>query len=269
MKTKPLFAAALLAATSTAACKSEKSGGELLASVRGASRPRAELLARLTIAQQEMVLGPPVATSKRVRALIAPTDLTLGPVDAPVVLIAFVDFGVDDGDPVNALLEVQHAHPIDVRIAIKPIVGPDPGSRDAAQAIVAAAAQGKGWEVASCASRPGTRGSLLGVGACTAEVTLDMQRYAKDLAAAGVTLADNAQAGLRLALTQSPTLFLNGYRIKGVPPADVLERGVKSSIAHAWALAGSEHLERGQIYPQLMRTASIPPPPVLGHDDVN
>ena len=270
MKIKPLFATALLAATSTAACKAEqRSGSELLASVRAASHPSAELLARLPIAQQEQMLGPPVATSKRVRALIAPNDLTLGPVDAPVVLIAFIDFGVPDGDPVNAMLEVQRAHALDVRIAIKPIVGASPASRDAAQAIVAATAQGKGWELAQCASRPGAHDSVLGIGGCTATVDLDMQRYAKDLSFAAVTLAENAHAGAHLAVTRSPTLFLNGYRIKGVPPQDVLERGVTSSITHAWALAGTERLERGQIYPHLMRMASIPPPAVPGADELN
>jgi protein-disulfide isomerase len=259
MKLNPLFATALLAATTTAACKREqRSRDELLASARAAQHPSAELLDRLPIAQQELLLGPPLANSKRVRALIAPKDLTLGPVDAPVVLIAFVDFGVSDGDPVAALIDVQRAHAKDVRIAIKPVVGSDPGSREAAQAIVAATAQGKGWELAACASRPGAPGALLGIGSCTATIDLDMKKYAADLSNVGVTLADNAAAVAHLAVTRSPTLFLNGYRIKGVPPQDDLERGVQSSIAHAWALAGSQRLERAQIYPQLMRTASIP-----------
>lgn len=266
MKIKPLLATALLAATSTA-CKAEKSNGQLLASVRSASHPRAEILDRMTLEQQEQLLGPPLAKAKRVRALVAPSDLTLGPVDAPVVLLAFVDFGVDDGDAVGALLDVQRAHSVDVRIAVRPILGREPASAEANRAVIAAAAQGKGWEVAECVSRPGTLESPLGIGGCTASVGLDMTRYAADVALADARLAENTQAGARLAVTRGPTLFLNGYRIKGVPPMDVLERGVKSTIAHAWQVAGAERLERAQIYPQLMRTASIPPPPVPGAEE--
>lgn len=261
MKIKPLFATALVAATSLAACRPDQRGtDELRTSLRNARRPSAELMDRLPTAHQEALLGPPQASAQRVRALVAPTDLTLGPVDAPVVLIAFVDFGITDGDPVAALLAVQEAHPKNVRIAIKPVIGADPSSREIAQAIVAASKQGKGWEVAACASRPGARDPLLGIGTCTATVQLDLDRYAKDLSTASVVLTDNGLAATHLAVARSPTLFLNGYRIKGVPPADVLERGVTASLEHALALGETERLERGQIYPELMRTASIPPP---------
>ncbi len=262
MKIDSLLTAALLAAA-TAGCQSETpSSGKLIASVNSARHVRAQTLAMLSLDQQEALLGPPAASAKRVRALVAPTDLTMGPVDAPVVLIAYVDFGVADGDAVRALIDVQRAHPHDLRIALKPLASTDPRSRDAAQAIVAATAQGKGWEVARCASRPGGTDPVLGINACTATVELDLTRFASDLSAAGPTLAANAASAAHLVVTQSPTLFLNGYRIKGVPPGDALAQGVTNTIAHAWAFATKVKLERAQIYPELMRTASIPPQPV-------
>lgn len=270
MKKTTMLASALLATMSAAACGRSaeyKTKDELLAASRRASHPSAELLVRLPLAQQELLLGPPAASANRARALVAPTDLTLGPVDAPVVLIAFVDFGAQDGDPVAALEAVQRAHSKDVRVAIRPVVSNESGSVEIARAVIAANEQGKGWEVAACAARPGGMDAVLGIEGCTAIADLDFRRYAKDLSLAPSRLTENARSANHLAVEKLPTLFLNGYRIRGIPPQDELDRGVKATIDHAWAVAGSEHLQRGQIYPHLMRTASIPAP--LQTDAVN
>lgn len=262
MKPTTVFATALMSSllATTACTRDQRDASELVADVRRSKHLSAHVLERLPVAQQEQLLGAPGSDRERVRALVAPNDLELGRKDAPVVLIGFVDLADPDGGrAVRALLDTQLAHPEDVRVVLKVVAAPNARlSQQGAVSVTAATAQGKGWELALCVAALGTGATDWGVAACAVTVGVDASRYDQDLSHAAVHVSERAAQMRKLAVARTPTLFLNGYRIKGVPPSDVLERGVAMSIREATTYAGKLGIGRAQVYSALMRTASVP-----------
>lgn len=263
MKLNPMIATALMSTLAAAACKPDQRGAvELVEAAKGTVYLSTRMLERFPIAQQHQFLGPPGSDPLRVRALVAPDDLTLGPRDAPVVLIAFVDLAEGAGSHViRALQETQAAHPQDVRVVLKPVGDPTSAfSQQAARSVAAAITQGKGWELALCLAELDARANEWGIAGCADTVGVDSSRYEQDLADATIRITEVAVAMRSLAVTRTPTLFLNGFRIKGLPPAEVLERGVALAIREATTFAAEVEIDRSQVYPALMRTANVPAP---------
>ncbi len=258
MKTKTLLAAAALS-TLVAACSPAKRHALLTTHV----------LERMSLADQELLLGPPGSNEGRSRVLIAPTDLALGPKDAPVVLVGFVDISDETGGlAIRAMRTVQEAHAKNVRVVLKPMTRPDAAiSRHVAEAVAAANAQGLGWELAECVAAPDVPATAEGLDSCVAKLRIDPARLAHDLVVAGAHVNEITAVMSRLAVTGSPTMFLNGYRIKGLPPTEILDGGVVAAIDEAENIVQASNLARAAVYPEIMRGASVPTSKVTPYVD--
>ncbi len=249
MNTKTLFAAAALSSL-VAACSPAKRHALLTTHV----------LERMSLADQEALLGPPGVNEGRSRVLIAPSDLSLGPKDAPVVLVGFIDISDETGGlAIRAMRTVQEAHANNVRIVLKPVPRPDADiSRHVAEAIAAANAQGLGWELAACVAQPDVPATAVVLDGCVGKLRIDLARFARDLIPAGTQIHEITTVMARLAVTGTPTMFLNGYRIKGLPPTEQLDGGVIAAISEAEDIVEGANIARAAVYPEIMRGASVP-----------
>jgi len=137
---------------------------------------------------------------------------------------------------------------------------PLPGHPDAqlaAEAAVAAAAQGKFWEMhdrlfvaRDAMGRADLEKMAADIGLDLAEfrAALDERRY-RD------AVADDAAAAAALGINGTPTLFLNGQPLEGAPQWDQLKMLVDLQLDAAESLVASG-IERADVYGMIMNTAA-------------
>lgn len=254
---------ALCALLSTSACAKQDPAPP-------AKQPRhltTSFLERMSTDEQDRVLGISATTSDRVRALVGPDDLVLGLADAPVVLVGFVDVASEHGGPaLDALREIATAHPLDVRVVLKPMANlTSPISIEAANLVAAATEIDRGWDAASCLASEVelVRATL---DECAAKL-LPQDRVTELRTIGSTRAAAVAREVDKLAVTGAPTLFLNGHRIKGLPPSETLANGVAIAVREAKTYAMTAGLQRGAVYPALMRHAGFPERPRVDPND--
>jgi protein-disulfide isomerase len=160
---------------------------------------------------------------------------TRGAADAKVVLLVFADLASPDpGKAEPVLAELRREFPSDVAIAFKHNPDPDrPDSLLAHEAAVEAARQGKFWELLDrLAAQPGTttREQLI---AHAGAIGLDVAAFTKALDGHThrAAVARDVLEARALGVTGQYTLFINGRRGSGVPPAGVLTTLVKNLLA--------------------------------------
>ena len=156
-----------------------------------------------------------------------------GPSDAPVVIVEFFDYGCPACATFKPMLEeVVAAFPTDAALYHKmyPLAG-HPDSGPAAQAALAAAAQGKFAEMHDLlfknmqAHKPDDlRGYAEAIG-------LDMKRYEADFAAASERVASDRKEGDAAGLQGTPTLFINGKLYQGPDAAKYLKLWIEEELA--------------------------------------
>ena len=161
----------------------------------------------------------------------------LGPDDAPITLVEWSDFACKFCNQESSVISQVHAKYGDqVRIVYRhfPL---HHDSELAAEAGVAAAAQGKFWPFADQVwAHFGqlTRGDLeqyaqaAGVDLVPFRAALDDHRYRDVVAAEGAAASAGNFGG-------TPTLFLDGHPISGALPADRLDKLIDRELARAQA----------------------------------
>jgi protein-disulfide isomerase len=156
------------------------------------------------------MLNPPV--SKR--------DHTIGPLDAPVVMVEYGDFECPfcaQAEPV--FKEVLHALPDTVLFAFRhfPLAEAHPHSLHAAEAAEAAGAQGRFWQMHDVlfAHQDELEDSALVEYA--AAVGCDVDRFVRDMAENKYVgrVREHFLSGVRSGVNGTPSIFINGLRYDG------------------------------------------------------
>ena len=161
---------------------------------------------------------------------------TRGPTDAPVTLVVFSDFECPFCSKLaGSLRQLEDEYPGKLRIAFKHKPLPmHKQARAAARAAMAAHAQGRFWEYHDALFNR-SQGALdqAGLERRAADLGLDATRLGRDMRAAKVDalIAADEQEAEQLGLLATPTLFVNGRRLMGAQPMEVLRTAVDRALA--------------------------------------
>ncbi|MEW6593560.1 MAG: thioredoxin domain-containing protein [Thermodesulfobacteriota bacterium] len=151
-----------------------------------------------------------------------PIDTTgapfVGPANAPVEIVVFSDFECPYCGQVGPLLEqVLEHNPKNVRIVFKHFpLGFHKNARPAAMAAIAAQKQGKFWEMHDRLFANQKNLTLEKFRALAKELKLNPGQFDRDLGSAETAqqLEKDINDGRRAAVRGTPTLFVNGRRVK-------------------------------------------------------
>ena len=234
-------------------------GGYLLGA-RGHGGPASEAPTAASIEDQEKALGPGSAQSDRFRALVAPDDPTLGADNALVTVVEFADFQEVYSQRAAATMKrLVQAYPNQVRLVFKqnPLAFHDQAEL-AAEAALAAGAQGKFWEYHDVLFTGGKldRVSLevyaerLGLDMTTFRAALDTRQFKARVE------ADQAQA-MRLGARTVPTFFVNGRLLRGAQPYEQFQALVEGELKYAHRLMSDRQIAAAAVYAEIMRGARV------------
>jgi protein-disulfide isomerase len=203
----------------------------------------------------------PAATPDQSKRYAVPPDdaPALGPADAPVVVVEFVDFQCPYCKKAgrDALPELRKRFPEDVRIVIRHLpLELHSAARAAARASVAAANQGKFWDFHDrLVSHEGTLGRSTFVDIAR-DLGLDVDRFQRDLddPKTDEVVARDIKLARRLGVTGTPSFFINGRFQRGFRSAERLAGLVESELKRAREKR-REGVRRADLYEALMADA--------------
>lgn len=169
--------------------------------------------------------------------------LAAGPVDAPVVLVAYSDYQcpfcamwVHDTEP--AMMKLVAAG--DLRIEWRDVNVYGPNSTRAAQAAYAAGLQGKFWEYHDSLYADGKKRDPSGLTqqaliALAASLGLDVPRFTTDFTSPAVAAAvqANADEAARIGVSSTPSFLIGGHPVIGAQPTAVFINAVRSALVEA------------------------------------
>lgn len=158
-----------------------------------------------------------------------------GPAGAPVTIVVFSDMECPFCTKLWAgLREIEEEYAGKLRIAVRHRPLPfHANARDAARATLAAAAQGRFWEYHDALMEGGRKVDAAALDRRAAEVGLDPARLRRDMQSAEVeaAVAADEAAAVRLGVAGTPTLFVNGRRIVGAQPKEVIREAIDQALA--------------------------------------
>ena len=217
---------------------------------------------RADLAKKAAASGPPkviIEPRGDARYHITPGASGLrGAADAPVVIVAFVDFQCPFCRRAwkEELIGIVDRNPQDVALSVRNLPLPiHNAAAGAAKAALAAGAQGKYWEFHDrLLTHDGTlgRSAFLSWGA---ELGLDEAKFLAvldDPATAKILEADTGLAN-RVGVNGTPGFFVNGRYVDGYSPG-VLAGVVDEELARAKKLI-AEGTPRGEVFAKTMREA--------------
>ena len=163
-------------------------------------------------------------------------DPWLGTIGAPVEIVEFADFGCPYSRESSSILrELAIKYPDDVFYVYRdfPLVEIHPIAQKAAEAGGCADAQDKFWEYHDKLYQNQVGLNEKDLVKFAAQLNLDVDEFEQCLDSGEYTdevledFADGFEAGVR----GTPTFFINGNRIPGAIPADILELIVETIVA--------------------------------------
>jgi predicted DsbA family dithiol-disulfide isomerase len=100
------------------------------------------------------------------------------------------------------------------------------------RSALAAARQGKGWEMLEMACTNADRLTEAGLRSMAVQLRLDVDRFVSDLAAVEVAdvLASDERDAATAQVTAVPALFVNGTRLPDASTFDAIDAAIKSAI---------------------------------------
>ena len=168
-----------------------------------------------------------------------------GPADAPVTVVAFVDFQCPfcarATETVDRLLD---AYPDRVRLVFKHFPLPiHPQAARAHEAAQAAAAQGRFWEMHDRIFAAPERLDRAALVAHAEAIGLDPAAFeaALDAPETGAAVQRDVAEGRRVGVRGTPAFFVNGSLLSGAQPYEAFEARVEQALAaDPVALAGAD-----------------------------
>jgi protein-disulfide isomerase len=185
-------------------------------------------------ATQESVPAPASAaelSAEQISRLVRPHSPVLGPVDAPVTLVEFLDPACEACRAFAPVVkQVMFLYPKEVRVVVR-FADFHEGSADAIRLLLAARRQGRfepmlaalfeGQDQWAAHHRPDVEQAWK----IAAANGLDITRARRDAAAPEVdaVLAQEAEDIVELQVTRTPTFFVNGKPLEGFGPEPLLK----------------------------------------------
>ncbi|MGB1274200.1 MAG: DsbA family protein [Nannocystaceae bacterium] len=195
-----------------------------------------QLVGKPAEAEKPPLLKPESGKRYRVLAGDAPT---LGPDDAPLLLVAFIDIECPYCKRVHteSLVKLRERYPKDLRIAVRhyPLVIHQ-AAEGLARAAVAAHRQEQFWPFYErlMAAKSGAVGRSTFVEIAD-ELGMDRQRFLDDLDAEEVmeVVREDVRLGRRLGVDGTPGFFLNGRYFSGYQPLENMIEKIDEELADA------------------------------------
>jgi protein-disulfide isomerase len=143
-----------------------------------------------------------------------------GSADARVTLVEYGDYECPScAETFATIQEVRRAFGPNLRFAFRhfPLRSSHPHALAAAKAAVAAAEQGRFWDMHARLFRHQTQLAEADLLRHAEAIGLDLDRFARDLAsrATEVRIREDVASGARSGVNGTPTLFVNGERYAG------------------------------------------------------
>jgi protein-disulfide isomerase len=174
-------------------------------------------------------------TTSRLVVPVGPEDHVLGNPHAKLTLVEYGDYACPySRHAFTTMAVIQHRLGSQLRFAFRhfPVVDRDPLAQEAAEAALAAGAQGRFWE-AHERLFSGDLDALLADPAALAEgLGLDVARFTADLrdGAFRARVAEEAEGGVKSGIHGTPTFFINGARFAGSWELHTLLRALRSRL---------------------------------------
>ena len=184
----------------------------------------------------------------------------LGSKEPLVTIVEFSDFDCGYCARAHPILKsVVERFPADVALVYRhyPL---GRGSRLVLEAAEAAGAQGKFWQFSSrLFNDEGAHASLAPLVQHAQAIGLDLKRFTRELASRThrQTVLQDATEAASYGVHATPTLFINGRPVVGLPPASMLLAMIEEEIATAKALIASGS-KRADVYKALINRKSLP-----------
>ncbi|MBK7829816.1 thioredoxin domain-containing protein [Nannocystis sp.] len=197
-----------------------------------------------------------------------PVDLlgapSIGPADAPVTLVVFVDFACPHcRRAAEALRLLPARYPNDLRVVFRHLPLPAHRSAEgAARAAIAAEAQGQFWPFCQrllTLERPSLgRDTFLAI---ARDLGLDEARFLADLDGPGAAarVREDMLHARRLGLDSTPAFFLNGRYISGYRDIDALAADIDVELSITKKLQ-AEGIPRAELITTLLAREGSPLP---------
>ena len=191
------------------------------------------------VIDRELSIAPTVSFTRPAAGEAVPAErldlaMSRGPLDSPVVIQWFADFGNPlHQDAVALLKRILTAHPDDVRLIFRhrPLEG-RPEAWSAHEAAMSAAEQGKFWEVHDLlVARPLQGREALA--ASVARLGLDRSWFEESLSTgrARASVERQLAAAKALDVRGTPTFLINDTRIDGVVGSDEIEAAIVTALS--------------------------------------
>jgi protein-disulfide isomerase len=158
-----------------------------------------------------------------------------GPATAPVTIVEFSDFQCPYCGKVHSVLaQLLAKYDGRVRLVWKNQALPShPNARPAAKAALAAAEQGRFWEMHDMLLSHQDRLDPAYYEAWAHDMSLDVARFKADMSSAkyDAVLDADSRLGNAVGATGTPTFFVNGQRVLGAVPLEEFERIIDAELA--------------------------------------
>jgi protein-disulfide isomerase len=154
--------------------------------------------------------------------------------DAPIKLVEFFDYECPHCQLFKAQMEqvlAEKGAQVGAAFMMFPIESKHPEARSAAQAAIAAAAQGKFKEMHDRLFAPQTPHGRDAVFGYAKELGLDAAKFEKDYESAGPQVTNDLKQGEAAGVDATPTVFFNDRRYDGPMTAKYIEMWIDEDLA--------------------------------------
>jgi len=253
----------------------EKAAAEQL--IKDGSK-REEIYARIMKAAKDKRTEPPPENKPRAGQpdpaanYAVPTDgrPAFGPEDAPVTIVEFSDFQCPFCSRVGPTMkQIKETYPKDVRVVFRqlPLSFHD-RARPAAKAALAAAQQGKFWEMHDALFANQKALDDKSIETYASQIAgLDLAKWKKDLEdpkLEQMVKEDEAIAG-KFGANGTPAFFVNGRFLSGAQPFEGFDALIKEEKVKAEKFQTEKKPAKGKLYDEMVKTweteLKVPPPP--------
>ncbi len=187
-----------------------------------------------------------------------------GPANAKVNIVEFSDFQCPFCSRVVPTVEqILKAYPNDVRIFFRHNPLPfHPNAPLAAEAGVAAAAQGKFWEMHDKMFANQQNIARADLEKYAAEIGLDTAKFkqALDSGAGKAKVQEDLKAAQQIGVQGTPNFYINGRNVQGAQPFEEFKKVIDDEIQRANKIL-AKGTPQGQLYATFMASAKSAPTP--------
>ena len=197
-----------------------------------------------------------------------------GPEDAPVTIVEFSDFQCPFCSRVEGTMnQIHQTYGDKVRVAWKNNPLPfHEHAMDAALAAVAAAEQGKFWEMHGVLFKNQQALDKPSLEKYATELGLDMNKWKATIASdkAKAKIQEDMKLAEQMGARGTPSFFINGKAFRGAQPFDNFKTIIDASLKDADALV-AKGTSKSNLYAEIIKggkeKADVPPPPKQAPQD--